>query len=307
MRLGLTARILIGGGIVVVIFLIQFVLLDRLVQVDPPRHAARSSAPSATVVAAHAAREARFSSLETGTRGYVLTARPAIPAAVALGRGGSSRPSRELLGRSRRARGRRRSTREWRVVHPRLDDPARSRWPRARRRRPGRRSRAARAASAVDRDAGADRPVRRDAGRASPTADRARVAHAVELRVERSAFVGACDHERSCSSRSSPISFASPSRRSAASRPRRSEVADGDLEVKVPEQGAGRGRAARAARSTRCRARSSGQQRDLATPEPRPRAARQRPARRARLDGRRDPALGRRRQRAAREPAAASR
>ena len=71
MRLGLTARILIGGGVIAVIFLIQFALVIR--SFDSIRRDTREQQRAQEAVVAAVRLEKLVLDLETGTRGYVIT------------------------------------------------------------------------------------------------------------------------------------------------------------------------------------------------------------------------------------------
>ena len=71
MRLGLTARILIGGGIVAVVFLAQFVLTTGSFR--SIRHDTRQEQRADASVAAALGVENSILRLQTGLRGYVLT------------------------------------------------------------------------------------------------------------------------------------------------------------------------------------------------------------------------------------------
>ncbi len=71
MRLGLTARILIGGGVIAVIFLIQFALVIR--SFDSIRHNTREQQRAQQAVVSAIRLEKLVLDLETGTRGYVIT------------------------------------------------------------------------------------------------------------------------------------------------------------------------------------------------------------------------------------------
>jgi two-component system sensor histidine kinase/response regulator len=71
MRLGLTGRILIGGGIIALIFAIQFVLVIR--SFDSIRHDTREEQHAQQSVVAAIQVEKLLLDLETGTRGYVIT------------------------------------------------------------------------------------------------------------------------------------------------------------------------------------------------------------------------------------------
>ena len=71
MRLGLTARILIGGGVTAVIFLIQFALVIR--SFDSIRHDTREQQRAQQAVVAAVRLEKLVLDLETGARGYVIT------------------------------------------------------------------------------------------------------------------------------------------------------------------------------------------------------------------------------------------
>jgi signal transduction histidine kinase len=71
MRLGLTGRILIGGGIIALIFAIQFVLVIR--SFESIRHDTREEQRAQQSVVAAIRVEKLLLDLETGTRGYVIT------------------------------------------------------------------------------------------------------------------------------------------------------------------------------------------------------------------------------------------
>ena len=71
MRLGLTARILIGGGIVGIVFLIQFVLTTGSFR--SVRHDTREEQQAQATVVAATRLENSILSLQSGSRGYVLT------------------------------------------------------------------------------------------------------------------------------------------------------------------------------------------------------------------------------------------
>jgi two-component system sensor histidine kinase/response regulator len=71
MRLGLTGRILIGGGIIALIFAIQFVLVIR--SFESIRHDTRQEQTAQQSVVAAIRVEKLLLDLETGTRGYVIT------------------------------------------------------------------------------------------------------------------------------------------------------------------------------------------------------------------------------------------
>ena len=71
MRLGLTARILIGGGIVGTVFLIQFVLTTGSFR--SIRHDTREEQRAEATVVAATRLENSILSLQSGSRGYVLT------------------------------------------------------------------------------------------------------------------------------------------------------------------------------------------------------------------------------------------
>lgn len=74
MRFGLTARILIGGGIVAVVFVLQFVL--TIGSFRSIRHNTHEEQRSAQAVVAAIRVEKLILDFETGTRGYVLTSNP---------------------------------------------------------------------------------------------------------------------------------------------------------------------------------------------------------------------------------------
>jgi signal transduction histidine kinase len=71
MRLGLTGRILIGGGLIAIVFAIQFVLVTRSFQ--GIRRDTREQRRSDQGVVAAIRLEKLMLDLETGTRGYVIT------------------------------------------------------------------------------------------------------------------------------------------------------------------------------------------------------------------------------------------
>jgi two-component system sensor histidine kinase/response regulator len=72
MRLGLTGRILIGGGLIAAVFAIQFVLVLR--SFASIRHDTREEQRAQKAVVAAIRIEKLVLDLETGTRGYVITA-----------------------------------------------------------------------------------------------------------------------------------------------------------------------------------------------------------------------------------------
>jgi signal transduction histidine kinase len=74
MRIGLTARILIGGGIVAVFLLVQVVL--TVVSFESIRHDTRSEQRASSSVVAAIRVENSILDLETALRGYVLTSNP---------------------------------------------------------------------------------------------------------------------------------------------------------------------------------------------------------------------------------------
>jgi signal transduction histidine kinase len=74
MRIGLTARILIGGGIVAVFLLVQVVL--TVVSFESIRHDTRDEQRETASVVAAIGVENSILDLETGLRGYVLTSNP---------------------------------------------------------------------------------------------------------------------------------------------------------------------------------------------------------------------------------------
>ena len=71
MRLGLTARILIGGGLIALIFLIQFAFSIR--SLNSIRQDTREQQRSQQAVVSAVRLEKLILDLETGTRGYVIT------------------------------------------------------------------------------------------------------------------------------------------------------------------------------------------------------------------------------------------
>ncbi len=71
MRFGLTARILIGGGLIAVIFVVQFVLV--LQSFGSIRHDTREQQHAEQAVVAAVRLEKLILDLETGMRGYVIT------------------------------------------------------------------------------------------------------------------------------------------------------------------------------------------------------------------------------------------
>src|SRR3954466_12045964 len=71
MRLGLVARILIAGGIVVVFLVIEFVLVLRQFQHVRPLTRSEQRAEQSVVAASRL--EKLILDVETGTRGYVIT------------------------------------------------------------------------------------------------------------------------------------------------------------------------------------------------------------------------------------------
>src|SRR4029077_14397259 len=71
MRLGLGARILIAGGIVVLFLVVEFVLVLRQFQHGRPLPRSEQRAEQSVVAASRV--EKLILDLETGTRGYVIT------------------------------------------------------------------------------------------------------------------------------------------------------------------------------------------------------------------------------------------
>src|SRR5665213_1358874 len=72
MRIGLTERILIGGGLIAVFFAVQFVL--SIQSFHGIRHDTREQQHAQQAVVAAIRIEKLVLDLETGTRGYVITA-----------------------------------------------------------------------------------------------------------------------------------------------------------------------------------------------------------------------------------------
>jgi signal transduction histidine kinase len=71
MRLGLSGRILIGGGVIAIIFAVQFVLVTR--SFESIRHDTREQQRASQAVVSAIRLEKLVLDLETGTRGYVIT------------------------------------------------------------------------------------------------------------------------------------------------------------------------------------------------------------------------------------------
>ena len=96
MRLGLTGRILLAGGIVVAVLLVRFVLLVHSFHSVADATRGRSSVPSGRC-SPPSALEKLVLDLETGTRGYVITRDPAFLEPWRAARRALPAQSRELL------------------------------------------------------------------------------------------------------------------------------------------------------------------------------------------------------------------
>jgi signal transduction histidine kinase len=256
-RLGLTARILIGGGIVAVVFLVQFLFTTGSFR--SIRHDTREEQRADATVVAAGSLENSILSLQTATRGYVLTSDPRFREQYVLAR-------KKLPGQSKLLMTLEPGTwattldRQWRSyirdwTAPLLALTARS--PAQARARFA----SGEDAQRVDRMRALIDPfvARRDA---VAEADRARVSHAVTSGMN-AGFIGAFIRALVfVAIIAYLLRFAvAPIRRIAGATER---IADGDLGVKVPEQGPGEiGQLARS--FNKMAASLERQQRDLAS------------------------------------------
>ena len=257
MRLGLTARILIGGGIVAAVFLAQFLFTTGSFR--SIRHDTREEQRADATVEAATLLENSILSLQTGLRGYVLTndrrflqpyvrARQKLPGQSKLLMGLAPGAVSSSIDREWRS-----YIREWTApliaLAARSPEQARARF------------RSGQAGQRVDRMRALIDPfvARREA---VAEADRARVSHAVTAGMN-AGFLGAFLRALFfVAIIAYLLRFAvAPIRRIAGATER---IADGDLDVKVPEQGPGEiGQLARS--FNKMAASLERQQRDLAS------------------------------------------
>ncbi len=257
MRLGLTARILIGGGIVAAVFLAQFLFTTGSFR--SIRHDTREEQRADATVEAATLLENSILSLQTGLRGYVLTndrrflqpyvrARQKLPGQSKLLMGLAPGAVSSSIDREWRS-----YIREWTApliaLAERSPEQARAKF------------RSGQAGQRVDRMRGLIDPfvARREA---VAEADRARVSHAVTAGMN-AGFLGAFLRALLfVAIIAYLLRFAvAPIRRIAGATER---IADGDLQVKVPEQGPGEiGQLARS--FNKMAASLERQQRDLAS------------------------------------------
>ncbi len=232
MRLGLTARILIGGGIVAVIFLVQFVFTTGSFR--SIRHDTREEQRADASVIAATRLENSILSLQTAVRGYVLTTDPRFLQPYVQARQKLPGQSKLLMGL---APGVLSTTidREWRsyirdwtspLIALAARSPAQARA----------KFRTGQGAQRVDRMRALIDPfiTRSDA---VAEADHARVAHAVSSGVNVSIVGAALRALVFVAIIAYLLRFAvAPIRRIAGATER---IAGGDLDVKVPEKGPG--------------------------------------------------------------------
>ena len=257
MRLGLTARILIGGGIVAAVFLAQFLFTTGSFR--SIRHDTREEQRADATVEAATLLENSILSLQTGLRGYVLTndrrflqpyvrARQKLPGQSKLLMGLAPGAVSSSIDREWRS-----YIREWTApliaLAERSPEQARAKF------------RSGQAGQRVDRMRALIDPfvARREA---VAEADRARVSHAVAAGMN-AGFLGAFLRALFfVAIIAYLLRFAvAPIRRIAGATER---IADGDLQVKVPEQGPGEiGQLARS--FNKMAASLERQQRDLAS------------------------------------------